>query len=214
MKNIKAILFDFHGTLAYHKKKIDTKKLCQFLRNKGFDVYHQEWEATVKYVFFVDFPKGEINNWKDFQKKIFERLNIEADKNILRKLVKYCRENQKIEFYPDATIIKRLPFKKAIITTIPKFNFSHLDLSDFDFIMTGRETGRAKPHPDCFLKTLRKLGVKPSQAIMVGNDIDIDINPAKKLGIKTILIDRDGLFKNYKGLKIKSLKELPKLLNK
>jgi HAD superfamily hydrolase (TIGR01509 family) len=212
MKNIKALLFDFYGTLAYHKKKVDIIKFCQFIRNLGYDLYHQEWKAAADYVFFIDWPKGKIQTKEDFQKKIFERLNIKVSRKVIKKITDYYTKNSKLEFYPDAKFIKELPFKKAIITTTPKFNFSHLDLTDFDFIMTGKEAGKAKPHPDCFLKTLNVLAVKPKEAVMIGNDIDIDINPARKLGLKTILIDRENKFKKYKGLKIRSLRELPKLL--
>ncbi len=50
------------------------------------------------------------------------------------------------------------------------------------------DIGRSKPDPDFFRYILQKLGVKTYEAIMIGDRLDNDIIPAKKLGMMTILV--------------------------
>jgi len=64
-----------------------------------------------------------------------------------------------------------------------------------DFVYSSEEMGRSKPAPDLFLSALKTLGCKPEAACMVGDRIDNDIRPAKKLGMMTVRI-RKGFFRN------------------
>lgn len=64
-----------------------------------------------------------------------------------------------------------------------------------DFVYSSEEMGRSKPAPDLFLSALEALGCKPGEACMVGDRIDNDIRPAKKLGMKTVRL-RQGFFRN------------------
>ena len=50
------------------------------------------------------------------------------------------------------------------------------------------DIGKAKPDPGFFNYILQKLGVKNYEAIMIGDRLDNDIIPAKKLGMMTILV--------------------------
>ena len=43
--------------------------------------------------------------------------------------------------------------------------------------------GRSKPAPNLFLSALEAVGCAPEEACMVGDRIDNDIRPAKKLGM-------------------------------
>lgn len=64
-----------------------------------------------------------------------------------------------------------------------------------DFVYSSEEMGRSKPAPDLFLSALDTLGCAPGEACMVGDRIDNDIRPAKRLGMKTIRL-RKGFFQN------------------
>ena len=48
---------------------------------------------------------------------------------------------------------------------------------------------------------------------MIGDEVESDLIPAKKLGMKTILIDRENKIKNTQFKKISSLKELKEILS-
>ena len=58
----------------------------------------------------------------------------------------------------------------------------------FDVVMASAEAGFAKPDPKIFTAALEKAGCEPEEAVMIGDRLDNDIIPAKKLGMKTIWI--------------------------
>ena len=64
-----------------------------------------------------------------------------------------------------------------------------------DFVYSSEEMGRSKPAPDLFLSALDALGCAPDEACMVGDRIDNDIRPAKRLGMMTVRV-RQGFYKN------------------
>jgi len=187
---IKGVIFDFDGTLAHKKKSMDPKMLCEMLRENGVDVYYQEWEAAHKFVFFVEYPKGKINSYEDYFSRVLEVLGIKPKKEIVNKIVRYARENDRFDLFPDVKFIRGLKIKKAILTTIPFFRFDHLNLAGFDPVFTGKEIGRAKPHPNGFLGILKKWNLKSEEVLMVGDDLYCDILPARQLGIRTVFIVR------------------------
>ncbi len=58
----------------------------------------------------------------------------------------------------------------------------------FDVVMASAEAGFAKPDLRIFSMALDKAGCEAGDAIMVGDRLDNDIVPAKKLGMKTIWV--------------------------
>jgi putative hydrolase of the HAD superfamily len=62
---------------------------------------------------------------------------------------------------------------------------------DVDAIVDSRSHGRVKPHPTIFQAALAALAVAPEDAVMVGDSIEEDIEGARALGMRAILIDRE-----------------------
>lgn len=58
----------------------------------------------------------------------------------------------------------------------------------FDVVTASAEAGCAKPDPNIFISALNKAGCKATDAFMIGDRLDNDIIPAKKLGMKTIWV--------------------------
>ena len=63
---------------------------------------------------------------------------------------------------------------------------------DVDCAVASRAHGWIKPHESIFLAALDLIGVEPAAAAMVGDSVEDDIEGAAALGMRTILIDRDG----------------------
>jgi putative hydrolase of the HAD superfamily len=61
---------------------------------------------------------------------------------------------------------------------------------DVDAIVGSRVHGFVKPHPTIFQAALSELGVEPAHAAMVGDSLEEDIEGARALGMRAILIDR------------------------
>jgi len=62
---------------------------------------------------------------------------------------------------------------------------------DVDAIVDSRSHGRVKPHPTIFQAALASLAVAPGDAVMVGDSLEEDIDGARALGMRAILIDRE-----------------------
>jgi HAD superfamily hydrolase (TIGR01509 family) len=71
--------------------------------------------------------------------------------------------------------------------------------------------GHSKPHASIFRAVLDLLGVEPEEAVMVGDNIADDIEGALALGMRAILVDREGTHPDFEP-RIANLNELPPLL--
>ena len=65
---------------------------------------------------------------------------------------------------------------------------------DVDVAVGSKAHGRTKPHPSIFETALASLGVVASEAAMVGDSPEDDIAGARALGIRALLLDRDGRY--------------------
>ncbi|MCO5387204.1 MAG: HAD family hydrolase [Desulfosporosinus sp.] len=54
-----------------------------------------------------------------------------------------------------------------------------------------KELGSTKPSPKFFQEIVDRIAVRPEQCVMVGNDYEKDIIPAKMTGMKTILYQKN-----------------------
>ena len=132
----------------------------------------------------------------------------ESDGQVLPNAIETLRELKKD--YKIALISNTLPQ-----TTAEKVHqiLREAQLLDFfDVVVVSSEVGVSKPDPQIFSLTLKKLGVKPEEAVMVGNTISTDIFGGNRVGMKTVLLQQS---KDYKRSEwenpthtINSLKEL------
>jgi putative hydrolase of the HAD superfamily len=61
-----------------------------------------------------------------------------------------------------------------------------------DFLVTSEEAGGEKPDPAPFMLALEKLGKKPEECWMVGDDPGDDVEASIRLGLQGIWFFRDG----------------------
>ena len=71
--------------------------------------------------------------------------------------------------------------------------------------------GKTKPHGSIFKAVLDLLEVEPTDAAMVGDTVEDDIEGALALGMQAVLVDRLGLHEDYQP-RIDDLYALPALL--
>jgi putative hydrolase of the HAD superfamily len=84
----------------------------------------------------------------------------------------------------------------------------------FDVSISSAEHGYMKPHRSIFEEGLRRAGVTPAEAVMVGDSVPHDIAGALALGMRGVLVARSGLSRGAPPHVpvIHSLRELPELL--
>ena len=64
-----------------------------------------------------------------------------------------------------------------------------LSLNDFDLVITC-DDAEPKPSEEGYLTVMKILGLKPDEILYVGDRWEVEIEPAKKLGMKTALVSR------------------------
>jgi putative hydrolase of the HAD superfamily len=85
----------------------------------------------------------------------------------------------------------------------------------FEVIVVSGAVNTRKPGPEIFKHALRKLGVEAFEAVFVGDTVDADVLGPKRLGMKTVYINRrpqKDLETACPDQTIKSLGELPAAL--
>ena len=78
-------------------------------------------------------------------------------------------------------------------------------------MLTSHVHGKTKPHRTIFRAMLERLAVEPAEAVMVGDTIEDDVEGALAVGMRAVLLDREGRFPDYAG-RLDDLRELPAAL--
>lgn len=83
----------------------------------------------------------------------------------------------------------------------------------FDLTVISGEVNQRKPSPKIFERALDALNVHPSKAVFIGDMLDLDIIGPKKVGMKTILIERRPMRDHAEVKPDEVVKSLTELLN-
>jgi len=92
--------------------------------------------------------------------------------------------------------------KQRIIDT---FKLINIDPTWFTHILGGDDVLNRKPALDGFYAMIEKSQLPPEQILYVGDRVDVDIKPAKKVGIQTCLVwskseEADYSFEHFEDL--------------
>ncbi len=132
--------------------------------------------------------------------------------------------------YPEAEEIlrylKKLGYKLGVIANQSLGTAERLKqwnlLQYIDVVAASAELGAAKPDPAIFEKAFEMAGCVPKEAVMIGDRLDNDIVPAKKLGMRAIWVKQGfNAYQNVEALEaehrpdasIENLAELKKYFN-
>jgi putative hydrolase of the HAD superfamily len=82
----------------------------------------------------------------------------------------------------------------------------------FDVRVISGIEGLEKPDPRIFRLAMERAGVEPARSVYVGDNPELDVDPALAVGMFPVLIDRRDRFPDAPGPRITSLEELPSVL--
>jgi HAD superfamily hydrolase (TIGR01549 family) len=82
---------------------------------------------------------------------------------------------------------------------------------DVDAAVSSGAHGKTKPHPTIFQAALERLEVEPAAAVMVGDSIEDDVEGAKAVGMRGLLLDRENRYPEVEE-KLTDLRGLPAAL--
>ena len=74
------------------------------------------------------------------------------------------------------------------IATRQRIRWAGLEHGDFALVTTYENSHYCKPNPDYYREILRKLGKSPANCLMVGNDVQEDLIPARETGMEVFLL--------------------------
>ena len=83
----------------------------------------------------------------------------------------------------------------------------------FGTVVDSHVVGFEKPDPEIFRIALARLGADPATTIHVGDVPAVDVEGARAAGVLPVLLDRHELYPDERSLRIRSLRELPALLD-
>lgn len=81
----------------------------------------------------------------------------------------------------------------------------------FDRVVVSAIEGAEKSDGTLFVRASEMLGLRPSQIVHIGDEVDGDLRGAEKAGMKAVFLDRDRAHKNIGAYRIESLEDFPKL---
>ncbi|ASJ11180.1 haloacid dehalogenase [Thermococcus sp. P6] len=191
---IKVVFFDLDDTL------VDTSRLAEMARRNAV-------ENMIRHGLPVDFDTayGELlelineygSNFGRHFDYLLRRLDLPSDPRwVAAGVVAY--HNTKFAYLKSVRGARRLllelkksGYRLGIITDgnpVKQWEkLIRLELDDyFDGVFISDYLGVKKPHAKIFHKALRSMGVKPEEAVMVGDRLYSDIYGAKEVGMKTV----------------------------
>lgn len=132
------------------------------------------------------------------RKKVYEHLLDESDYDVRHAqalLDKFLEDRNRVELYPDV-----LPALRRLSGKLPLVSLSDgnacLDTIGIGHYFVGRvhaaDIGVLKPDPQGFLKACELAGHAPGEVLHVGDHPRYDMYGARKVGMKTMWLDRPG----------------------
>ncbi len=206
-QRVKAVIFDMNGVLVKGtelEKETPLFKGFHNMMSKSLKVNIDKWIDAID-TSYAKSIEGKISE-RETLNTIAKNLDVRPknlEKTILKNYRKVFKRNK--ELYRYAFNLKKEGYKIAILSDqwhlSKKALLRKSDLKKFDVSIISCDVGMRKPNPKIYKLILKKLKVKPLEAVFVDNR-DWNTKSAEGLEVKTIL------FKNN----TQTFRELGKIL--
>lgn len=180
---IKAILFDLDGTLMDSPKLIMKSFEGALLEHNNYQPTELEMTSILGSTLRLAFNKYAKD--ENHLNKLINTFIKISDENNLIMLNPYKNARNVIQYLRDQKYLIGIVTsnnKKNVLSILKKHEMDHL----FDCIVTNEDSSIHKPNAEPILLALDKLGVKPKEAIYIGdheNDIIAGNNAETKTGL-------------------------------
>lgn len=206
---IKYVFFDVSGTLLTKPSLIH--KIDEILLEHGYSIPLHEIKHKHKFISeLIHFPdRTDVDFYKKFNSELLQSFGIVPDGLLLNEIFKRC-SYLPWEKFSDTVILNELEIPLGIISNFNNTLKEKLDLffgPIFSDVLVSEELGVSKPNLEFYKRAVDKIGMSTSEILYIGDSFKLDIEPALKLGIKSLLIDRDCFYPGSE-FRIGSLSEL------
>ena len=217
---LKAVLFDLGLTLTKTASfpEIYRRILARFGVTASLDDIARAQNATEGEFDTATYDESRRKDfWTNYNVSLLKKLGIEENTVFLAAQIdELWWECSHLQVYPDVeptlSQLKAKGLKLGLVSNGFKQDLDHilgeLGLEKwFDAVVCIDSCNCAKPDKEIFLYALNQLGVKASEALFIGDSVVHDYEGALNVGIKPLLIDREGKLPSRYD-KIASLTEL------
>jgi putative hydrolase of the HAD superfamily len=225
---ITAVFFDVDFTLIYPGPTFQGVGYARFCERHGIAVDPSRFDRAVRAASSIlDEAQEHVYDGDIFVRytgRIIREMggSGEAVAACAREIYDEWAENQHFFLYDDvASVLRELASRRLKIGLISN---SHRPLTSFqqhfelDGLITAAvsssEHGFMKPHPSIFQAALTLAGAEASEAVMVGDSLSHDIDGARGVGMRGVLVHRSDDPAPVTDVPvIRSMTELPGLLS-
>jgi len=231
---IEAVFFDFYNTLVGYDPPREQIE-ANILKELGIEVSPEAllrpiltaddfiYQEHARYSLGKRSKEETMALYIQYHGIIFKEAGLEASRELIIEIInKWMHSDLKVVLFDDVapalTHLRELGLILGLISNVDRDItplYQELGLSAWlQFVVTSQEVGFTKPHPEIFQAALKQAGVKPSEAIYVGDHYQTDIVGANGVGMRGILLDRGGLFEEIADSpRIRSLSQVAEYLN-
>jgi HAD superfamily hydrolase (TIGR01509 family) len=202
----KAVFFDVDFTLIYPGPTFQAEGYRRACAAHGIDVDPARFDAaTAASSFILDEVEEQIYThdlFVHYTASIIEHMGGRGEQVIAvaREIYDQWSVNHHFELYDDvAPVLTQLSQSGLIVGAISNSHRSldafceHFSLGGLITVsVSSAEHGYMKPHRSIFDTALAKAGVRPEEAVMVGDSIKHDIDGALAIGMRAVLLRRSG----------------------
>lgn len=221
---VKAVILDFGWTLSaggidwgeYHASIRST------LKGLGYPVriarLKKAIQGALKELEKVR-ARGEEMTFEDVYGSALTRLGIPRDEETLEMLHELFKRHYKQDLFPCVEeVLEELAgrYSLALVSNTmsdqPRLILERTGLArHFEVIVCSRDLGIRKPNPRIFEHVLGELGVRPDEAVHVGDSVEADMVGASNAGLVPVWI-KNAESPPWSGYAISSICELPEFL--
>jgi putative hydrolase of the HAD superfamily len=203
LTSLRAVLFDVDFTLCRPGPELSAVSYARIAERHGvrLDVNRYEDAREAAALNLKRHPEllHDETIWHRFTEEIFLGMGgpEEIASDCATEIEQGWEVSENFELFEDALPV--LDELRAAQLRIGLVSNGIRDLSEFvahhrldvDAVVDSRTHGRVKPHPTIFQAALDRLGIGAADAVMVGDSLEEDVEGARALGMRAILIDRE-----------------------
>jgi putative hydrolase of the HAD superfamily len=230
---IKAVFFDLYQTLVRYeppREEIEAKVLKDFGIETSPEALIRPFIAADEFIYneIARLPLSQRTKeekyalYARYQSILLREAGIKHDQKVIPDLLAAMQQSRMDlvlfdDVAPALTDLKGRGLTLGLISNVEQDMAQALTklglLNWLKIVVTSQDAGAGKPRPEIFRLALTRGGVKPAEAIYVGDQYNVDIVGARGAGMKGILIDRSDYYRDITDCpRIKSLKEVAEYL--
>ncbi len=226
---IKAVFFDLYNTLVRYeppREEIEAGVLHDFGIDISAETLRRPMQIADEFI-YNEIARGPLSArsreekaalYAQYQAMLLKEAGVKFDnKLVLTLLGRMQQVRMDLVLFDDVKpaldALKSRGLVLGLISNIEQDIAGTLDKlglrSRLGVVVTSQDAGSSKPKPEIFQYALRQAGVRPAEAIYIGDQYQVDVIGARGAGMKGILLDRTGQYENIADCpRVQSLAEV------